>query len=59
MGNPITGAVDLSEIAIEVLVKELKRRAVAKGMTTDELLADAQKNWDLAETEAEELKNRQ
>jgi hypothetical protein len=52
-------AVDLTEISIEVIVKELKRRAVAKGMTTEELLTQAQSNWEAAESEAEDLKNRQ
>lgn len=51
--------VDLTEISVEVIVNELKRRAVAKGMTTEELLRDAQANWDAAGTEAEDLKNKQ
>jgi hypothetical protein len=47
--------VELTEIATELLVNELKRRAVARGMTTEELLAEAQKNWQDAETKADEL----
>lgn len=49
----------LTEIATEIIVNELKRRAVAKGMTTEELLKEAQDNWNAAETEAEKLRNRE
>jgi hypothetical protein len=49
--------VELTEIATDVLVKELKRRAVARGLTTEELLAEAQKQWQEDVTEAEDLAN--
>jgi hypothetical protein len=51
--------VELTEIATEILVNELKRRAVARGMTTEELLSQAQTQWQKDEQEAEDLKNRQ
>jgi hypothetical protein len=50
--------VELTEIATDVLVKELKRRAVARGLTTEELLAEAQKQWQEDVTEAEDLANK-
>lgn len=58
MGDSVNKVTVLTEIATELIVNELKRRAVAKGMTTEELLAEAQKNWKAAETEAEDLLNK-
>lgn len=45
----------LTEIATELIVNELKRRAVERGMTTEELLAEAQKNWNEAGEAADDL----
>jgi hypothetical protein len=45
----------LIEIATELIVNELKRRAVARGMTVEELVAEAQTNWQNAETAADDL----
>jgi hypothetical protein len=59
MGDIVSKAVTLAEIATELLVNELKRRAVAKGMTTEELLAEAQDQWKEAETDADELRARE
>ena len=58
MGDSVNKVTVLTEIATELIVNELKRRAVAKGMTTEELLAEAQENWKAAETEAEDLLDR-
>jgi hypothetical protein len=55
MSENLNTVAELTEIATELLVNELKRRAVARGMTTEELLAEAQKNWQDAETKADEL----
>ena len=56
--NTANKFVVLTEIATDILVKELKRRAVAKGMTTEELLAAAQADWQSAGQEAEDLQNK-
>lgn len=48
----------LTEIATDLLLNELKRRAVVKGMTTEELLAEAKDQWNDAATEAEKLANK-
>lgn len=48
---------DLTEIATELLVAELERRAEAARLTTEELIERAKDNWSQAETKAEELKN--
>jgi hypothetical protein len=45
----------LVEIATELIVNELKRRAVAKGMTVEELVAKAQTQWQDAEAAADDL----
>jgi hypothetical protein len=45
----------LIDIATELIVNELKRRAVAKGLTVEELLAEAKDQWNEAETAAEDL----
>lgn len=45
----------LTEIATEILVNELARRARARNMPTEQLLAEAGKNWEQAETDAEKL----
>jgi hypothetical protein len=45
----------LVEIGTELIVNELKRRAVAKGMTVEELVAEAQAQWQNAEDAADEL----
>jgi len=59
MANDTIGTgIQLASIATEIILKELKRRAVAKGMTTEELIAEAQKNWDQAEEAAEDLRDR-
>lgn len=47
---------DLSEIATELLVAELKRRSEAKAMTVEELIAKAGENWTEAEARADALK---
>jgi len=47
----------LTEIATEILVRELQRRADAQSMSTGELIEVAQANWDKAETDAEDLQN--
>ena len=45
-------------IATEVIVNELKRRAVEKGMTIEELVAKAKDQWSNDETAADELLNK-
>jgi hypothetical protein len=55
MSENLNTIAELTEIATELLVNELKRRAVARGMTTEELLAEAEKNWRDAGTKADEL----
>lgn len=45
----------LTEIATEILANELSRRARAKNMPVEQLLAEAQSNWDKAERDAEDL----
>ncbi len=52
---PDNKAAVLVEIATELIVNELKRRAVAKGMTVDELVAEAQTQWQQAEDATDEL----
>lgn len=48
----------LIDIATELIVNELKRRAAAKGMTVEELVAQAKDNWQKAETAAEDLEKK-
>lgn len=45
----------LADIATELLVAELDRRAVAKNMSTERLLQEARSNWDKALSDAENL----
>jgi hypothetical protein len=52
---PDNKAAVLIEIATELLVNELKRRAVEHGMTVEELVAKAKTNWENAEEKADEL----
>lgn len=47
--------VELIEIATDVLVRELKRRATARKISVEELISLAQENWDDAEFAADEL----
>ena len=46
---------DLAEIATNILVEEIKRRARATTMTVEELLTAADVNWNKAEAEADAL----
>jgi hypothetical protein len=45
----------LAEIATDVLVGELRRRAEAKQMSVGALIAEAGANWDQAKTDADDL----
>lgn len=45
-------------IATEVIVNELKRRAVAKGMTVEELVAEAKTQWEADENAADDLEKK-
>ncbi len=47
----------LTDIATEILVNELQRRAAAKLMSVDELIEEAQANWEKAEKDADDLKD--
>ena len=58
MPNDTNKAAVLIEIATELIVNELKRRAVAKGMTVEELIAESKQQWENAESGAEELEQR-
>ena len=55
MSSETNKAAVLVEIATELIVNELKRRAVAKGLTVEELVAEAKDQWNQAETAADEL----
>lgn len=55
MSDTNNKAAVLIEIATELIVNELKRRAVAKGMTVEELIAEAQTQWQNAEDAADNL----
>lgn len=59
MATDVNKTVILTELATDILVAELKRRAVARGLTTEELLAQAQEEWRNAGEEAEELLNKE
>lgn len=47
----------LADIATELLVNELARRAQAQSMSVDQLVSEASKNWDKAEKDVEDLAN--
>lgn len=55
MSDNSNKAAVLIDIATELIVNELKRRAVARGMTVDELVAEAQTQWQDAEQAADDL----
>ena len=45
---------DLSSASLEALYDELKRRAVANGLSVEELVAQAKENWQNADTAADD-----
>lgn len=48
----------LTDIATSIIVAELKRRAVAAGKTSVELLAEAEAEWKSDDTAVDDLANK-